>query len=346
VNVDFQYLLRKPTEVEIFNFNPHPIPESVISEIAKRRQPIAQRHQKVPPRETDFPVLCELAPAGADPEDAALLGATLTEVGTSLADACAVEGSGPARFRSIQRHEGLCHLLGNFEPGSSKRYADYLHRRAVLEIAFAAAKGRGVVSIASLADDRSGRYYDLYATEAEEPESWSSVCESGGLKENREAPDTYEVLPAVRDPDEAGGDIHTLRLADPNRLAGHVVKSLGHNRLRRGELTKALTKTLSTLQKDTEIEVHSRDDRVCSKIFADAKVLKTLTALRGWTNVILESERPYNELWVVAETGEWLTDPDIAATSCASYAPSSPPMPRRETGSTRGSSPGGATTAT
>jgi hypothetical protein len=311
VNVDFQYLLRKPTEVEIFNFNPHPIPAGVIDEIAKRRQPITDRRQKIPPGESDFPTLNELAPVGADPEDEELLGATLTEVVDSLDEACAAESSGPARFRSIERHQGLCKLLGPFRPGSAKRHAEYLHRRAVLEIAFAAAKGRGVVSIASLADDRCGRYYDLYAAKAEEPESWSSVCESGGLKANQKSPDSYEVLPKVRDPAEADGDIHTLRVADPELLAEHVVKSLGHNYLRRGELIKTLAKTLATLQEDTEIEVHSRDDRVCSKIFTDAKVLKTLTALRGWTNVILESDRPYNELWVVAETGEWLSDPEI-----------------------------------
>jgi hypothetical protein len=313
VNDDFQYLLRKPKEVEIFNLDPRPVSEAVREDITKRRRPERRRRDVRRSESYDAPAIFELAAEPGGEEDPQMLGALLSDVTESLERTCASPIAGPACWRSTQRHLALVRLLKEYDTSNEKHQAEYLRRRAVLEIAFAAAKGRGVVSIASMVDDRCGRYYDLYAQKATSPDDWPKVCWDGGLVESLPAPDTYEILPEVRAAGGTDGDIHQLHLADPEKLAQHTARSLGISRGDRRELTALLTETLWTLQVDTEIEVHSRDDRVCSKIFADARILTTLTALRGWTRELLRTTRNYNELWVVAETGEWLAEEDVAA---------------------------------
>jgi hypothetical protein len=72
------------------------------------------------------------------------------------------------RFRSVQRHETVAALLGpdrlspkwGTEP---ERWIEerkkYSYRRAILELAFSGAKGRGLLSLGPLALDRPSRYY-------------------------------------------------------------------------------------------------------------------------------------------------------------------------------------------
>jgi hypothetical protein len=312
VNDDFQYLLRKPKEVEIFNLDPRPVSAAVREDITRRRRPERQRKDIERSEAFDAPAIFELAGEAGGAEDPYMLGGLLNDVTQSLELTCNSPMAGPACWRSTQRHLAMVRLLKEYDNSNEKHQAEYLRRRAVLEIAFAAAKGRGVVSIASMVDDRCGRYYDLYAQKAESPDDWPKVCWDGGLVESLPAPDTYEILPEVRAAAGVGGDIHQLHLADPEKLARHTARSLGISKRDRHELIELLTETLQILQVDTEIEVHSRDDRVCSKIFANAPVLTTLTALRGWTRELLLRTHNYNELWVVAETGEWLAEDDVA----------------------------------
>jgi hypothetical protein len=315
-NVDFQYLLRKPKEVEIFNLDPEFVTGEVVNEIEKLRRPERERRRRPVERSQsyDAPIIYELGEGHQVDGGGGFLGSLLSEVVQTLELTCDSNMAGPTHWRSIQRHLTLVTLLKEYDTSDKRHQAAYLRRRAILEIAFAAAKGRGVVSIASMVDDRCGRYYDLYAQKAAEPEGWPTICQAGGLQENKSAPDTYEVIPQLlAGGGEEDGDIHSLRLADPGKLADHTVRSLDIGRWgskERKEAIALLAETLSILQKDTEIEIHSCDDRVCSKIFAEPGILKSLTALRGWTRELLQSPR-YNEVWAVAETGEWLAEEDI-----------------------------------
>jgi hypothetical protein len=77
-------------------------------------------------------------------------------------------------------------------------------------------------------------------------------------------------------------------------------------------LVKQLTETLKYLQGDTEIEIHSCDDRVCPKLFANPMQLNTLTALRGWTLEMFRNDEDFDQLWLVAETGQWILDKEVA----------------------------------
>jgi hypothetical protein len=311
-NIDFQYLLRKPKEVEIFNFNPHSLPEEAIDTIAESRESHREGKRDLH-REAayDAPRVFDLAPEGSDGSDPRFLDNLLKETTECLEAACKEDAAGPTHWRSTKRHLALVRLLREFDNTNERGQAEYLRRRAVLEIALAAAKGRGVVSISSMVDDRCGRYYDLYAQKAKKPDRWPKVCADGGLQESATAADTYEVLrELLADPEE--GDIHQLRLPDPVELAKHTARQMDLGRSERGELTDLLAKTLEALQTDAEIEIHSRDDRVCSKIFTEPEILNSMTALQGWTHELLHATS-YDQIWLISETGEWLAEPETEA---------------------------------
>ena len=142
---------------------------------------------------------------------------------------------GAISLRSVKRHDAVATLLGP-ESGPGQRllqlprsaddarrsqdpqvraanrnavYADYLWRRAVLELALAVARGRGLVSVKTLAVDRGGHYYDAYRRQAElNPESWRDLYRLVGFKQHKDIPDVFKAV---------GGVLATDVPSPPNR---------------------------------------------------------------------------------------------------------------------------------
>jgi hypothetical protein len=314
---DFQHLLRKPKNLEIFHLDPVPLKAEVIQAIKQQRCKSRERKETSRDVSYDEPSVTQFPAEPGAEAGAEFLEDLISEVTDRLDALCQAPNSGPARWRSTLRHRAAVKLLKDSDLHNDEQYTNYLYRRTVLEIAFAAAKGRGVVSIASMVDDRCGHYYDLYKRLAgRQAETWPKLCVAGGLIESPDFPDTYEVMPSIRADTSAQSNgtapIHKLQLADPDKLAAHAAKSLDLSRRDKKSLMRLFTRTLKYLQTDTDIEVHSRDDRVCSKIFAEPLTLKTLTALQGWTREMLRTDAEEDELWLVAETGAWLTEPGVA----------------------------------
>ncbi len=310
---DFQYLLRKPDQLRIFHLDPNRLTPTVTKEIKNQRTKERER-QKVPrPEIYNKPEVADFS-SPKKVKNTDFLPQLLTEVVDSLWKRCRATDAGPTVWRSTLRHRAVVEILKSSQIDTDDQYASYLRRRTILELAFAAARNRGVLSIATMVDDRCGRYYDLYQRKAgEDYDGWQKLCEAGGLEESRRWPDTYEVLPQLRKDPVSDGDadnIHLLRPADPAKLAEHVMKSMNVADDVAG-MTGLLTETLEFLQAETEIEVHARDDRVCSKSFIEPVILRTFTALEGWTQEMIESTGDYNELWAVAESGKWLSNPRV-----------------------------------
>jgi hypothetical protein len=308
---DFQYALRKPKELRIYHLDPHALARDVIKEVKKQRKKERELRADDSPESNDEPRPVSFHSLARGPGGPTFLEDLLLRLCSEMQACSRKPAAGPAHWRSTIRHETAVKLLRGTDTGEHNHYINYLRRRTILEIAFAAAKGRGVVSIAAMvSDERCGRYYDVYRRIAgHDAQAWSNLCRAGGLVESSDSPDTYEMLPSVcKKPSKAEEKVpkmHRLEFAHPGKLAKHVLRSMDPDPAKTDDLTTLLTKTLTSLQSDTEIEVHSRDDRVCSKIFTRPVILTTLTALKGWTNVMLKQE-DYDELRVVAETGEWL----------------------------------------
>lgn len=257
---------------------------------------------------------------------------------------------GLIQFRGVARHVAICQLLGpNSSAGQALtdarsehlplddarqvaeahqkldgRVAQYLEKRTMLELAFAAVKARGLLSIGPLVTDRAGRYFDLFMARRQTPRSeinewWNTFTSQVGLREDDAFPDfllaTDEVCKDVASREVDTINRWDLRELDLDRLANRVLRYVANpaSQADRREFSAALAE----LKGGTEIEVHSRDDRVCSKAFVRPARLRTRTALSTYTRHMLSQlaggEGHERKLQAVSETGEWLDDDRIKA---------------------------------
>ncbi|MGN6816976.1 MAG: SIR2 family protein, partial [Solirubrobacterales bacterium] len=292
----------------------------------------------------------------------ALLTAIQSEVG-NLSDRGEIEGEGgsdeaPAAItlRPVDRHRAVVSLLGpNSRPG--KRLIDlprgsedprlsldplsraakpesvkagYLLRRTILELALAMARGRGLVSIGTLAVDRCGMYYDEYRRHAgEDFFSWRDLYKLVGFIQDKEVPDVLKASEAIccsnpaLEPDEktlykmllepaANGrnpEWHPLPRLDIEELVKRVLPQIVDTPSLTHE--EVLTEELEGLTKGTEYELHSRDDRVCSKTFSSPMVLKTLSSLDAYSFDLAREGCTLGDqgrIDVISETGDWLLE--------------------------------------
>jgi len=201
---------------------------------------------------------------------------------------------------------------------------EYLRRRTILELAFAAAKARGLLSIVPLARDRPARYFELYSQKTNgQGESWASLCSAVGLVETEDTPDILISRPDLRikgrpasrrrgKRGKRGGssnETHILHEFDVEKLAEHVLARV-KNPFRPTDL-KLLTKTLGSLQAQSDVELHTQDDRVCTKAFRRPITLKTTTALTVYTWLMLHDLKRGDRVHMSSETGKWLTSDSI-----------------------------------
>lgn len=261
--------------------------------------------------------------------------------------------SSPIEFHSVTRHRVVAGLLGpNSRPGKrlielprnleDRRMpldplaraaqpaavkAGYLLRRTILELALAMARGRGLVSIATLAIDRCGLYYDAYCRYAGANRiSWQELYRLVGFKQDEEIPDVLEAISDIRvsEPGDEPPDEKLRRLLEPpakgKRDEWHPLPQLDLELLRdrvlphivdapTAEHKELLLEELEAIKKDSEYELHSRDDRVCSKTFSAPIVLETLSSLDAYSFDLVQraNKKPAeSRLDIISETGHWL----------------------------------------
>jgi hypothetical protein len=303
---DFQRLLREPKSLEIFNLSHDRIAPRVVKQIDKERS-----------RSGAGPWLRECV--AKQPRRCDRLMEALNE---SIEDRTRNAKSHPTQlvqFRSALRHKAVVQLLGvdTVPKASSRRehdLIDYTRRRAVLELALAGAKSRGLLSLGPLATDRPSRYYDQYRRLTNgNGEDWRAFCSAAGLVESQTVPDILLSEPTLRvkpqmSPKQSNVDTHHLQDFDADKLARHVLARVRNPASTDG--VRILRKTINELQTTADTEIHTHDDRVCSKAFRRPVVLPTATALRVYTWLMLQDLKPEDEVYISSETGEWLlSDP-------------------------------------
>ena len=104
-------------------------------------------------------------------------------------------------------------------------------------------------------------------------------------------------------------ETHTLHEFDPALLAKHVGYRVKNPLL--PEEHDLLSSTIDELQKASDIELHTQDDRVCSKAFRAPVILKTATSLKIYTWLMFHDLEPSDNVYISSETGGWLLDPLI-----------------------------------
>ncbi len=311
---DFQYLLREPERLTICDLSY----TSLSSEV--RRQIQGER------KEADVTEARILPAAGQGPKRWSCdewMGRLIDRVRARAR----LIASGLVKTRSVSRHLAVAHLLGP-ESRTGKDLLNQLHaadgqlgeetvkeyhkKRTVLELAFALVKARGLLAVGPLAIDRAGQYYDRYSLLAggTDRARWADLCAETGLVETEDFSDflipASELSPEDPSDPAAVGAERKLTAVNVKLLAERILHQV-RNPWEPGD-RKVLMAALEALQTGTEIELHSRDDRVCAKTFVAPVTLKTRTALEGYTRQLLEAHEAGRPAFFVSETGEWLLD--------------------------------------
>lgn len=357
---DLHRLLAIPDKLWLFNLSAEPL--TLKAETAIRRE--RERHRKGESNFRESPENEKKRAAGkAHEEDEE----TKSRASDKMMDELLVEvdrrvtgisqdGPFEVMLRSVQRHRTIVGLLGPDStagkrlvdlPRSSDPHlsldplirstdgpalkAEYLLRRTMLELALAMARGRGLLSVATLAVDRGGLYYDSYCrSEKKRPMRWKDVYETVGFKQNDRMPDVFEAMDEVcrngpSDEKRVYDDCLKPDSEDPTfgqkvleiawqelpqldvdllveRVIPHIVDSPG------GQEKELLAEGLQQLLEGTEYEIHSRDDRVCSKTFSWPKTLKTLSSLEAHSFDLLKGAGDGGDVQVdiISEAGDWL----------------------------------------
>jgi hypothetical protein len=336
---DFQRLLRIPQTLDVYNLSRTRVKARVSEKIDRERgvKKTQRNAAKQNPRDEHYGWLHE---CNAKQLKCNRLMHELTNALAEAAESSRLSASGKTgaagqlvKFRSVGRHKAVAKLLG--ADAMHARWADtpgwvetdlleYVRRRTILELAFAGAKASGLLSLVPLANDRPARYYELYrrrALNSKSAENWTELCSAAGLIESEEVPDILLSHKSLRKPTAAGdrapglvgqppskSETRLLHEFDPEKLARHVlmrVKNDDDEAVFEASVA-SLKRTLDDLQGDTEIELHMRDDRVCSKAFRSPATLPTSTSLQAYTWLMLSRLKPKDEVHVSAETGDWL----------------------------------------
>jgi hypothetical protein len=323
---DFQRLLGIPRNLEVYNLSRTSIKKRVKRAIVKERK-----------KASSMPVVLRDCSTKRDDCDSLLkhLLATLERRTASAAPQGKPRRGEIQRlveFRTVLRHEAVTQLLGSgrwYVVATKSKWSrgneiEYLRRRTILELAFAAVKARGLLSIVPLAYDRPARYFELYTQKTNgQGESWASLCSAGGLVE---ATDTPDILISRQDlrtqgrptPKHRGrqgkrggssSETHVLHEFDVEKLAAHVLARV-KNPFGPDDV-RLLTEALRELQSQSDVELHTQDDRVCTKAFRRPTTLKTTTALTVYTWLMLHGLERGDRVHVSSETGKWLTRDSI-----------------------------------
>jgi hypothetical protein len=336
---DFQRLLRIPQNLDVYNLSHTRVKTRVSDKIDRERGVTRKqrRHAKKSPRDEYYGWLHE---CNARQSKCNRLMRELTDSVARGAASSRLSADGPTgttgqlvKFRGVGRHKAVAKLLG--ADAMHARWAEtpewvetdlleYARRRTILELAFAGAKASGLLSLVPLAHDRPARYYELYrrrASNNKSTETWTELCSAAGLIESEEVPDILLSHKSLRMPTKPGGgapglagqppsksETRLLHAFDPEKLARHVLMRVKNDEDESvfEEAVRSLGRTLSDLQGDTEIELHMRDDRVCSKAFRSPATLPTSTSLQAYTWLMLSGLREQDKVHVSAETGDWL----------------------------------------
>ncbi len=276
---------------------------------------------------------CQLPKYSCDMLVKCLTDTLMQKAGDDEDDATGSRAGGLVRFRSARRHETVAALLRpervKSRSTTSPEWAqlemvEYARRRTILELALAGAKARGLLQLGPLVLDRPARYFDDYRRLTKGTgESWRALCAAAGLIEGRDNPDVLLSCPdlraadADRSPRSAGEKGRTetkiLHRFDPAALAEHVlvrVKNTDEDPRAKENpdemLRDKLEATVREFQEESEIELHMRDDRVCSKAFRHPTTLPTATSLEAYTRLVLNRITKDDVVYISSESGDWM----------------------------------------
>jgi len=232
---------------------------------------------------------------------------TMAELWTRVAKKC------DWHVREIDRHRLITKVLRRQAGDKDYNERDYLQDRFLVELCLSIGKGKGLVSMQELCNDRCGRYFDLWRKHCNgEPGTLFSFCEKMGLKSYAYAGEAFRLTSttvsptaSIIAPDEFKNEcIPTLCVA-----LGGLLTMTGRKRL--NENKSEFAQMLLWLYQQREIEFRGRMDPVSKNVFTNPIAIRTERSLDWYTMSLLTTTK-WRWILCVAETGEWLTEESIA----------------------------------
>lgn len=306
---EFADLLRLPLDLRVFNLSQKDLSPKA-EELLRRGRPTI--------RQTDIHnIAAERWPRGSASIPLEGTDLLLDSVIHRLAQ-CTQETNGIVDFRNTARHRLLSTVLHwlPVQPQAAE-LTQYLKDRTTIEMGFSAVRGRGLVSVSSLVEDRCASYFDEYRrtlTPGHAGLVFREFCKQGGLRPSRLSNETFVSLEQLRRirPQSRTDEVNESELQsveiDLDAMAAHLQQNLSYptrDCLQKMYATGGFRDALRDLQEGSEVELRSREDAVCSKVFLEPRILPSSTALRAETIAMLDRSN-YSTVAVVAETGRWL----------------------------------------
>lgn len=206
-----------------------------------------------------------------------------------------------------------CPKQGRVNQASERR--QYLGDRMVVEMALAIAKGKGLVDLTTLTNDRCGRYYELFR--ASEP-NVLPLCEyflKLGLLNVSYARDVVRLTRPTKDRDTSEYPILTEAefMRQMPTVRKKVLGLLQSTTVSRNfDRSKSqFNSAMRELYCSEEVEISNRPDATYPTRFHSHHVLPTFASLRYETLELLNDLEKDDILLSVAETGEWLLKNEV-----------------------------------
>jgi hypothetical protein len=222
--------------------------------------------------------------------------------------------------RNICRHELITAVFEGLKTDTiiaGRNLKEYLQDRTVVEFILSVAKAKGLINLSEIAEDRCGKYYDLLIkyrrTELHPIQTFTEMIRDFGFQESEYGHEIFR-LKHFKSIEETlildKKNLYIFMEENMNLIYDIYVKYKPRASISDNETVKALfNETVDILYSSENTEIITGQNKVLNKIFKDATIVNTQTALKWHTIDLLEQD--WNMLLVVAETGEWIINKTI-----------------------------------
>ena len=230
--------------------------------------------------------------------------------------------------RGIQRHRLISEIFGNQRAENrieENERTPYLEDRTKIELIITIAKSKGLLNCGELDGDRCGRYFDLYRRDSYigkvNKRSLYSFCESLDFKAAEYGHEVLKWENQTSELHENGGDTLLLKDEEFQRWIDMNTPDLVRCFMKynvskadsniEGKSFEIFAKEYLNhiFKEDENTEILTCPQKLHHKIFRNPETLTTNTALKWNTHDLLTGD--WDTLLIIAETGAWLTAPDI-----------------------------------
>ena len=228
--------------------------------------------------------------------------------------------------RSIDRHKILSSIFRKYCDFSNnlnkqkKHFKDYCYSRTIVELLIYAAKSKGLINLSHAATNRCGTYFDLYQQVTrgyKTRKSFIDILNNFGFVEAEYGFELFQQKNKLVKEGISNSNKLIMNIEDFKAWIKQVVPKIVEIAPKVSlsfdpdpDLEKNIYQYFENLYGPEETEIRVSKNHIYNKIFTTPYILKTKTSLKYQTLSLLKED--WNQLLIVAETGQWFIDPNVA----------------------------------